>query len=132
MGLSSMQCSFAAALTTSSLRPASPPVHPTLLPSQSTHMGLITTADSHAHATQPYDWKHFKWRLLLPHRAQQLSSLIDAVWAWLALYCTPPDHFVRAMWHYASAVSQREYDPLVHCGSRGIEGSAPVVQKPNH
>ena len=26
------------------------------------------------------------------------------VWAWLTLYPAPPDHYVRAMWHYASSL----------------------------
>ena len=61
--------------------PNVPPHHSILLPSHSTHMGLVTTVDTHDQATQPFHWKRFKWRLLEAARATQLSGLIDAVWA---------------------------------------------------
>ena len=87
--------------------PNVPPLHSTLLPSHSTHMGLVTTMDTHDPAAQPFHWKRFKWRLLEPARATQLSGLIDAVWAWVTLYPAPPDHYVCAMWHYASSIVPR-------------------------
>ena len=87
--------------------PNVPPLDSTLLPSHGTHMGLVTTIDTHDPAAQPFHRKRFKWRLLEPARATQLSGLIDAVWAWVTLYPAPPDHYVRAMWHYASSILPR-------------------------
>ena len=87
--------------------PNVPPLHSTLFPSHSTHIGLVTTIDAHDPTAQPFHWKRFKCHLLEPARATQLSGLIDAVWAWVTLYPAPPDHYVRAMWHYASSIVPR-------------------------
>ena len=42
--------------------PNVPSHHSTLLPSHSTHVGLVTTIDTHHQATQSLHWKRFKWR----------------------------------------------------------------------
>ena len=70
-------------------------------------MGLATNIDTHNPVAQPFHWKRFQWRLLEPASATQFSGLVDAVWAGITLYPAPPDHYVRAMWHYASSVVPR-------------------------
>ena len=81
-----------------------PPCHAALLPTPSTHMGLVATIDVHDSATQPFHWKRLRWRLLDAPAAKVVSSLIGAVWAWLTLYPSPPDHYTRALWHYAAQI----------------------------
>ena len=84
-----------------------PPHHSSLLPSSSTHMGLIVTIDVHDSTAQPFHWKRLRWRLLDDPTARLLSSLVGVVWAFLTLYPSTPDLFTRAMWHYASAMVPR-------------------------